>query len=257
MRQIRGGFTLVELMVSIGIIAILIGLALPALTGARREAGDTVVLANLRQSAVAFEQYAQRHNDSLPWAPAGHAFSITPDRPPTTELHGGYWDLSVYWTSLMHEVAPWPEWFGLWCVPDPRRQTEAPWDLEVAFGPGFTEGVSSFQYARSLYARPGMWARTNTGASTGDFFRPVRVYEVRYASSKAMLFDREKCLRVRCDDNGMRVKRAVYFVDGHAAEHTLEEANAPVEGLDPSLAGLGPLPIHDTAGGAYGRDYAN
>src|ERR1700722_19614124 len=61
----RGGFTLVELLVVIGIIAVLISLLLPALNRAR-EAGKTVAcLSNLRQCAMGFRQYANDYQDFI------------------------------------------------------------------------------------------------------------------------------------------------------------------------------------------------
>ena len=44
----QGGFTLIELMVVVMIIAILVGIAIPAFLGARKRAQDTAVKSNLR-----------------------------------------------------------------------------------------------------------------------------------------------------------------------------------------------------------------
>lgn len=53
----RGGFTLVELLVAIGIIVVLIAILLPALSGARAAAGSIKCKAMLRQFALAMDLY--------------------------------------------------------------------------------------------------------------------------------------------------------------------------------------------------------
>jgi prepilin-type processing-associated H-X9-DG protein/prepilin-type N-terminal cleavage/methylation domain-containing protein len=78
-----GGFTLVELLVVIGIIAMLIALLLPALTRARQAAQTVACQSNLRQIALAVQQYAGAFNGKLPY------YAIDSQGPISTMMYSG------------------------------------------------------------------------------------------------------------------------------------------------------------------------
>jgi len=62
----RTGFTLVEILVVIGVIALLISILLPALNRAREMAKRTKCLSNLHTAALALNMYANQNKQKLP-----------------------------------------------------------------------------------------------------------------------------------------------------------------------------------------------
>src|SRR5438105_6866956 len=74
-RPQSAGFTLVELLVVIGIIALLISILLPVLGRARESAIAIQCMSNLRQIAVADQMYVNQYNWHMPgWWEDDHAY---------------------------------------------------------------------------------------------------------------------------------------------------------------------------------------
>lgn len=106
----RRAFTLVELLVVIGIIALLVAILLPALNAAREQAVKTRCLSTLRQFALANSMYADEFKDW--YLPAKWGYSTPgPDWPPLPAgleppSHGSLtWPNNTAYIRLLSEVS--------------------------------------------------------------------------------------------------------------------------------------------------------
>ncbi len=93
------GFTLIELLVVISIIALLVGILLPALGAARASARNAVCLSNERQVGVAIGAYTSSNKDFIPMF---RGFNVPIANVPVSILTNyGDNDAHWYWTSRM------------------------------------------------------------------------------------------------------------------------------------------------------------
>lgn len=74
----KRAFTLVELLVVIGIIAVLVGILLPTLSRARESANKTVCLSNMRQLGTALLEYSTKYKGG--YVPIGYIIKGTHQR---------------------------------------------------------------------------------------------------------------------------------------------------------------------------------
>jgi prepilin-type N-terminal cleavage/methylation domain-containing protein len=80
----RHGFTLVELLVVIGVVALLAALLLPALASAKDKVRRASCLSNLRQIGIAIHLYADDHDGDIPHGPIAPPFTSPASFYPST-----------------------------------------------------------------------------------------------------------------------------------------------------------------------------
>ncbi len=139
------GFTLVELLVVIGIIAVLVAMLLPALSKAQEASRRASCLSNLRQVHLAFHLYALENKDAVP---IGH-------RP-----------VSKQFNSMVYSATA-----GRWVLFGLLYQAKQIRSPEVLFCP--SEGNPKFMYNTELNPWPaGPDVTPGTNVQTGYGARP-------------------------------------------------------------------------------------
>ncbi len=99
MKRSRPGFTLVELLVVIGIIALLVGILLPALNKAKSAAKTIKCASNMRSVGQAIAMYVNENKQTYPASYYYEGFNISGGTQTPTAAVNGY----MHWSGLLHK----------------------------------------------------------------------------------------------------------------------------------------------------------
>jgi prepilin-type N-terminal cleavage/methylation domain-containing protein/prepilin-type processing-associated H-X9-DG protein len=102
----RKGFTLVELLVVIGIIALLLSILLPVISRAREQANRAKCMANLRSLGQAMYLYANAHRDKLPNAAPATTWDATVGGLALLEFAADYTEPAMFHCPSDHDPEP-------------------------------------------------------------------------------------------------------------------------------------------------------
>ncbi len=240
-RGSRAAFSLVELMVVIGIIGILIAIILPALGGARGASRRTKSLANLRSLSQIVEMYTQRYDDMYPWGQRGVNTCGVP------MWFDPIWELRVQWPIVLHGEMTRGELRSVMLSPGAIR--------DGGSGPSPCAEPTSYYYSQSFLASPETWS----GSASADpkLLGGVRTGRVAFPAQKVLMWEWElpylnRAVRKAGEDISEPVPMA--FVDGHVAQHAPAAATDPVANPFPRSS-TPTARLHNTRGGVRGVDY--
>jgi prepilin-type N-terminal cleavage/methylation domain-containing protein len=145
-RRRSSGFTLVELLVVIGIIAVLISLLLPTLGKAREQAFRTKCLSNIRQLTIANQMYLSIYTNYLPfsnWGPANPSWA--PSR------YGWLYDGGNHGmgggnglNATTSQMPQFVETGAFWPLLKNREVFRCPTHIKVYFGMSWSDNLTSY-----------------------------------------------------------------------------------------------------------------
>jgi len=287
-------FTLVELMVSISVIAILIGVLAPAIAGAKRSAVRAQCLTTLHGLGALLTLYTSSRNGRLPdladpkahlptWTTSAidtrDRFSKTADAPLTICFSESETSICMrpvesicFWSHPFWAAAGEPtmgmhtyKMVGCPVVVRERRIQQQLREIDPAFYPAtFAVALASYAYSPALFTDPAAW----NGAGPVDVNqaqRPVHIDDIAHPSRKTALVE-ASAHHERSDEplyNWTRGRVNDLAVDGHAqslarsqAKDAIPIVNNPLNGRTyPFLWGGKATPLLTTKKGAKGVDW--
>lgn len=235
----RAGFTVIEVLVCVGVVALLLSLALPSLAKARANSRRSASASNVHQIGTVFSMYAQNSQDRYPAVVEGQLYRISE----VQWISFPYWQVVTTWPGIVYDYLPRDDTPKVFLSPGSRR------------GPGLAETwPSSYAYSTSFVGSPRLWM---PGAQPMPGYRVAqRMSSVVFPSNKALIWDEELgWMNVPPSRTGddLAESTLVGFADGSVRNGIPASASSPV---------VNPFPhpddhqrLHNTAQGVSGRDF--
>jgi len=249
------GFTLVELLVVIGIIVVLIGLLIPATAMIRAQTFASKSQSNIKQWGFAIVQWGNAHKEQIPWEGAK-------DTPPMAAnlTQDVFWPNALApfvgerpYRELVDEafaqqvhVANWDNHNSVWTDPAAKPMNSEPWSFS---GPGKQGVPRGFWFCYVMNIRLNQTLLMNAGLPSDSFKQLIRQSHIAAPDRTVVMLEmRANPIELPPDDPGFNrnLDRAacswkrfsarhfkgghLSFADGHVAWFTNEQATTNVQG---------------------------
>lgn len=249
------GFTLVELLVVIGVIVVLVGLLIPATGMIRAQMFATKSQSNIRQWGFAIVQWGNSHKEQIPWEGAK-------DTPPmaTNLMRDVFWPNALAplvgerpYSQMVEDafaqqvhVANWDNHNSVWTDPAARPMNAEPWPFGGAGKQGIPRG---FWFCYVMNIRLNQTLLMNAGLPGDSFQQLVRQSHIAAPDRTVVMVEmRANPAELPPDDPGFtrNLDRAacswkrftarhfkgghLSFADGHVAWFLNEQATTNSQG---------------------------
>lgn len=183
----RSGFTLIEVLVVVAIIALLIGILLPTLARAREQARASACLSNFHQLGIGTVAYAHTYHEYVPPVDPAQA-----DVGPKNTTSGTWGSYRVGSDDMRAYHPKWGASLKLWECPGAHNKVLKRDDLAVTYAQDDpTRLGSAYEYNPWMYdivSRPTMWPQFQMASNPQ--FRMLRM-NVKWASVVTIAHDND------------------------------------------------------------------
>ncbi len=225
--KVKGGFTLVELLVVIGIIAVLISLLLPALNRSRQAANSVACKSNLREIGVELIGYAQNNRGVM--FPVGPLITYPNGTRIFTTLGSNVvpsqrWPVYVFKMAYPPIPAPGTETVDSPAAPWRPKILECPADLQPAF-------AHSYILNKHIEENPSQLLKYSSRSPDGKSSAEVVIMGEKLSAVKDYYMEyNEFEVTVDLYRHGRSLGSNYLYKDGHVASTAPKEAK---NSLDP------------------------